>query len=399
MKRTLRVGAAAVALALAVTGCSGGDDEDDKSGVGVAPGGGEGGEDCAARYQEKKDAGELTEVNLQLQWVAQAQFAGYYAAVDQGYYDDEGLDVKIVEGGVDIVPQDVLASGDVDYAISWVPKVLGSIEQGAKITNVAQIFERSATTQISFKDDGITSPADLEGKNVGSWGFGNEWELFAGMQKAGVGVGDINLVQQAFDMNGFLAGDIDAAQAMTYNEYAQVLETENPDTGELYQPDDLNVIDWNEVGTAMLQDAIWAQTEKLDDPAYAEQTVAFIKASIKGWIYARDNPEEAAAIVTASGSELGESHQLWMTNEVNKLIWPSTNGIGVIDEAAWDQTVDIALNTKNETGATIITKAPPESAYTNEYVEEALAELEEDGVDIEGADFEPIDVELAEGGN
>jgi NitT/TauT family transport system substrate-binding protein len=177
-----------------------------------------------------------------------------------------------------------------------------------------------------------------------------------------------------------------------------VLETVNPDTGELYQPEDLNVIDWNEVGTAMLQDAIWAQTEKLSDEAYQEQTVAFIKASIRGWAFVRDNPEDAATIVAESGSELGESHQLWMTNEVNKLIWPSTNGVGIIDEAAWKQTVDIALNTKNETGASIISKEPPETAYTNEYVEQALEELEADGVDTKGEGFEPIEVTLNEGG-
>jgi NitT/TauT family transport system substrate-binding protein len=392
MKRTLSL-AAAVALALVATGCGSDDDGNGSSEVDVAAS-----EDCATRTKEARDAGDLTEVSLQLQWVSQAQFAGYYAAVAECYYVDEGLDVKIVEGGVDIVPQDVLASGDVDYAISWVPKVLGSIEQGAGITNVAQIFERSATTQISFKDKNIVDPADLKGKNVGSWGFGNEWELFAGMQEAGVGVKDINLVQQAFDMNAFLAGDIDAAQAMTYNEYAQVLETKNPDTGELYQPEDLNVIDWNEVGSAMLQDAIWAQTEKLSDPAYEEQTVKFIKASIKGWAFVRDNPEEGAQIVAESGSELGQSHQLWMANEVNKLIWPSTNGVGIIDEGAWEQTVDIALHTKNETGATIISKEPPETAYSNEYVEQALAELEEEGVDTMGSDYTPIEVELKEGG-
>jgi NitT/TauT family transport system substrate-binding protein len=345
------------------------------------------------------DASGLTPVTLQLQWVAQAQFAGYYAAVAQGYYEDEGLDVTIAEGGADIVPQDVLAAGDVDYAISWVPKVLGSIEQGANITNVAQIFERSATTQISFTDKNITSPADLAGKNVGSWGYGNEWELFAGMQKAGVEVGDISLVQQAFDMNAFLAGDIDAAQAMTYNEYAQVLETINPDTGELYQPDDLNVIDWNDEGTAMLQDAIWANADKLaDDDAYAEQTVKFIKASIKGWIYAAGNPDEAAIIVADAGSSLPAGHQLWMTNEVSKLIFPSTNGVGLIDEAAWANTVDIAMNTKNETGGTIITTDPPETAYSNDYVQQALDELTADGVDVMGADWGPIEVTLKEGG-
>lgn len=365
------------ASALALTGCS--------TGTGTGTDG-------------AKD-GKLTPVTLQLQWVAQAQFAGYYAAVDQGFYEDEGLDVTIMEGGADIVPQDVLASGDVDYAISWVPKVLGSIEQGANITNVAQIFERSATTQISFKDKGIATAADLKGKNVGSWGYGNEWELFAGMQRSDVGLKDIKLIQQAFDMTGFLSGDIDAAQAMTYNEYAQVLETKNPKTGELYQPADLNVIDWNTEGTAMLQDAIWANADKLSsDAAYADNTVKFIKASIRGWIYAAENPQEAADIVTAAGSSLGQSHQLWMTNEISKLIWPSTNGVGLIDEAAWKNTVDIALGTKNETGATIITTDPPETAYSNEYVQKALDELTADGVDVKGTGFTPTEVTLKEGG-
>lgn len=355
--------------------------------------GGESGDGSAA-------ADELTPVKLQLQWFAQAQFAGYYAALDQGFFEEEGLDVEILEGGADIVPQDVLASGDADYAISWVPKVLGSIEQGAAITNVAQIFERSATLQVAMADSAIDGPEDLAGKKVGSWGYGNEWELFAGMQQAGVEIDDIELIQQAFDMNGFLAGDIDAAQAMTYNEYAQVLETENPDTGELYQPEDLTVIDWNEEGTAMLQDAIWADTQRLeDDEEYQKTTVAFIKAAIKGWAYAKDNPEEAAEIVTGAGSTLGTSHQLWMTNETSKLIWPSTNGVGLIDEAAWEQTVEIALGTKNETGATIISEEPPATSWTNEYVEKALAELEEEGVDTKGADFAPIEVELQPGGN
>jgi NitT/TauT family transport system substrate-binding protein len=376
---SLGIGATAAAAALVLSGCS----------------------SSGTPSESSSGDGALTPVTLQLQWVAQAQFAGYYAAVAEGYYEDEGLDVTIQEAGTDTVPIDVLAAGDADYAISWVPKVLGSIEQGTNVTDVAQIFERSATTQISFKDKDITSAADLKGKKVGSWGYGNEWELFAGMQKAGIDTtSDITLVQQAFDMNGFLAGDIDAAQAMTYNEYAQVLETVNPDTGELYQPDDLNVINWNDEGTAMLQDAIWADASRLaDDPDYADTTVKFIKASIKGWIYARDNAEKAAQIVTDAGSTLGTSHQLWMTNEVNKLIWPSTNGIGMIDKAAWDQTVGIALDTKNDTGSTIITTDPPETAYSNEYVEKALQELKDEGVDVDGADFTPLTVELQEGGN
>lgn len=389
MRATTTLGAAAATLAIALSACStSGSDETQPD------------DPAAADAARAPDGGDLTPVTLQLQWVTQAQFAGYYAAVEQGYYADEGLDVTIQEAGTDTVPQDVLASGDVDYAISWVPKVLGSIENGAAITNVAQIFERSGTLGVAFADSEITSPADYAGRNVGSWGFGNEWELFAAMQQEGVTLDDINLVTQAFDMSGLLSGDVDVAQAMTYNEYAQLLETRNPDTGELYVPEDLNVIDYNEVGTAMLQDAIWAQTELLDDQAYQEQTVAFVKASIEGWAYVRDNPEEAATIVTDAGSVLGQSHQLWMTNETNKLIWPSSvGGVGLIDEDAWAQTVEIAMNTQNETGATIISEPPPATAYTNEYVEQALDELREEGVDVEGADYEPIEVTLNEGGS
>ena len=253
--------------------------------------------------------------------------------------------------------------------------------------------------QISFKDKNITKPEDLKGHTVGSWGYGNEWEIFAGLQKAGLTVNDITLVVQAFDMLGLLQGDIDAAQAMTYNEYAQVLESVNPDTGKLYQPSDLNIIDWNKVGVGMLQDSIWADADRLKkDPKYEETTVKFLKASIKGWIYAMNNPQKAADIVTAAGSTLGTSHQLWMANEVNKLIWPSTNGIGFIDEAAWNRTVDIAKTTKNETGATIISKDPPATAHTNKYVQQALDELKKEGVDVMGTSYKPIDVVLKEGG-
>jgi NitT/TauT family transport system substrate-binding protein len=385
MRLTRRTGwgvaAVGVAAALALTGCS--------SSAASAAGGTAGATSTA-----------LTPVKLQLQWFTQAQFAGYYAALKQGYYKDEGLDVQIIEGGSDIVPQTVLANGGADYAIAWVPKALASREQGAGITDVAQIFQKSGTLQISFKGKNITTAADLKGKTVGSWGYGNEFELFAGMTKAGLNpASDVKIVQQQFDMNAFLAGDIDAAQAMTYNEYAQVLEATNPATGKQYTPADFNAIDWNTEGTAMLQDAIWANTARLgSDKAYQDTTVKFIKASLEGWIYARDNPTAARDIVVAAGSQLGNSHQLWQTNEVNKLIWPSPQGIGMIDPAAWKQTVDIALNTKNDQGTTVITKAPDAGAYTNDYVTKALDELKAQGVDVTGSKFAPIDVTLAAGG-
>jgi NitT/TauT family transport system substrate-binding protein len=342
----------------------------------------------------------LTPVKLQLQWFTQAQFAGYFAAVDQGFYKDAGLDVKILEGGVDIVPQTVLAQGQADFAIAWVPKALASREQGAGITDVAQVFQRSGTLQVSFKDKGITTAADLKSKKVGNWGFGNEYELFAGMTKAGLSPGkDVTLVQQQFDMQALLKGDIDAAQAMIYNEYAQVLEATNPKTGQLYTPADFNTVNWNTEGTAMLQDAIWANTSKLSDKAYQDTTVKFIEASLRGWAFCRDNATKCRDIVVAKGSKLGASHQLWQMNEINKLIWPAPNGAGVIDKAAWDQTVTIAQSAKNAEGKTVLTKAPEGLAYTNDYVEKALADLKTKGVDVTGTAFKPVTVTLSKGGS
>ena len=342
-----------------------------------------------------------TPVSLQLQWVTQAQFAGYFAAQDQGFYADQCLDVTIVEGGVDIVPQTQLADGAVDFALAWVTKALASREAGANIVNIAQIFQRSGTLQVSFADAGITSSADFAGKKIGNWGFGNEFEIFAALTMNGIDPATgVELVQQQFDMAGLLAGDIDAAEAMTYNEYAMVLEAINPDTGELYTPEDFNVVSYEDEGVGMLQDAIWADADKLaSDAAYRETAVKFVAASIQGWAFCRDNTEACGDIVVAQGSTLGASHQLWQMNEVNKLIWPAYLGSGIIDATAWDRTVSLAMDTKNLEGSTVLTAAPNDGAYTNDIVEEALTILDGLGVDYTGSAFTPIEVTLNEGGN
>src|ERR1700712_3521215 len=377
--------AAISACVLGVAAC--GDSSDDAGGSSTT----------AATSTTAAAPAKLTKVKLQLQWFTQAQFAGYFAADEEGYYKDAGLDVDILEGGTDIVPQTQLAQGNADYAIAWVPKALQSREQGAAITDVGQIFQRSGTLQVSFKDKNITNAAALKDKKVGNWGFGNEFELFAGMTKAGLNPGkDVKLVQQQFDMQALLKGDIDAAQAMVYNEYAQVLEAKNPKTGKLYTPADFTTVNWNDEGSAMLQDAIWANTDKLGDKAYQDQTVKFLEASFKGWIFCRDNAEKCRDIVVAKGSKLGASHQLWQTNEINKLIWPSPNGIGIVDKAAWDQTVKISESTKNQQGDTVLKGAPEGLAYTNDYAEKALAALTD--VDTKGTDFKPVDVTLKAGG-
>ncbi len=343
----------------------------------------------------------VDEVSLQLQWFTQAQFAGYYAAQDQGYYADMCLDVTIVEGGVEIVPQTQLANGDVDFALAWVPKALASREAGADIVNIAQIYQRSGTLQVSLKDSGIESPADFAGKKIGNWGFGNEYEVFAAIGEAGLDpAADVELVGQNFDMIALLEGEIDAAEAMTYNEYAQVLEAENPDTGELYTPNDLNVISYEDVGVGMLQDAVWASGERLaSDPEYQDQATRFVAASMQGWAFCREDLDACRDIVVSQGSTLGESHQLWQMNEVNKLIWPSADGIGYINQTAWDRTVEISQSTPNLEGATVLTAAPDAEAYTNDIVEAAWALLADAGVDLFGEGYEPSDVVLNPGGS
>jgi NitT/TauT family transport system substrate-binding protein len=338
-------------------------------------------------------------VKLQLQWVTQAQFAGYFAAVDQGFYKAAGLDVEIKEGGVDIPPQKTLASGAVDFAISWVPKALAEREAGAKVTDIAQVYQRSGTLQVSFKDKNITKATDFKGKNIGNWGFGNEFEIFAALSANKLDPAkDVKLLQQNFDMNGLLDGSIDAAEAMTYNEYAQVLEAKNPKTGKLYSPDDLNVVSYEKEGVGMLQDAIWADQTRLADPKYCGEAVAFVKASLQGWAYCRDNAQKCADIVVAKGSKLGKTHQLWQMNEVNKLIWPAAGGVGVIDKAAWDRTISIASGTKNLDGKTVLTKAPDPESWTNDIVNEAVKQLTAEKVDVNGASFAPVTVTLTEGG-
>lgn len=352
-----------------------------------------GGDDSAVGASSE-NCDTVDSVSLQLQWVTQSQFAGYYAAVDQGFYDNFCLDVTIVEGGIDIVPQQQLGSGAVDYAISWVPKALVSREEGIDIVNVGQVFQRSGTLQVSFADSGINSPADLAGRKVGSWGFGNEFELLAGSRKAGVEPGvDYEVIQQNFDMLALLNGEIDAAQAMTYNEYAQVLETTNPATGELFQASDLSVIDWNDEGTAMLQDAIWADGPRLDsDEEYRDMTTRFVAGSMQGWAWCRDNVDGCVDVVLNNSPILGKSHMAWQLNEINNLIWPSPGGAAVMDKGLWDQTIEVA------TGEGVLTQAPDDDAFTTEYAEAAVALLEAVDVDVNGGDWSPVTVELLPGG-
>jgi NitT/TauT family transport system substrate-binding protein len=346
--------------------------------------------------------GDLTAVRLQLQWVPQAQFGGYFAAQEQGYYEDEGLDVELVDGGPEVIPQQVGSAPDgPEFTISWVPKVLQAREEASDLVNIAQIFQRAGTLSVAWADSGITEPADYAGKKVGVWDFGNELEVVASARAAGLEPGDdFEVVIQPFDMtllinaaDGCESGDsdcVDVAEAMIYNEYAQLLETENPETGELYQPEDLNVIDYNEVGTAMLQDALFARADWLAQEGNEDVAVRFLRASFKGWMYCRDHPDDCVQYVTEAGSTLGAGHQAWMMNEVNALIWPSAEGIGIMDPDLWSQTVDTAIE------AEIIGEEPPDDAYRTDLAEQALADIEGDKT---GDSFEKAEIEVTPGGD
>jgi NitT/TauT family transport system substrate-binding protein len=370
--RTRRLVALFAAASIAVAACSGG------------------GSSAAPSAEPSEGTGELIPIRLQLQWFPQAQFAGYYAALAEGYYADEGFDVSILPGAVEIVPATVVAGGQAEFGISWVPRMLAPRESGADGVVIGQIFQRSPTLQVSFKEAGITTPEDLAGKRIGSWGFGNEAELYAGLRKAGLDPATENIVAQQFDMVAFVAGEIDAAQAMIYNEYAQVLETINPDTGELFQPEDLNVISWEDYGTSMLQDAIFASEAWLAEEGNEDIAVKFLKASFKGWIFCRDNPEACVDHVLASDAALPKGHQTWQLNEVNGIIWPAPNGIGITDEAAFERTVQVALD------GGILTKPVEGTAWRNDLAEAALAELTEE--DTKGESFVKSEVTLTEGG-
>jgi NitT/TauT family transport system substrate-binding protein len=361
----------AVAAAVAFAGCGGGDDD--------------GGEATPAE--------DLTPVTLQSKWVVQAQFAGFYAAVDQGFYEDEGLDVTIRVGGPDIVPEQVVLGGQAEFGINWLDSLLATRDQGQDIVNIAQVFARSGMTEVTWKDTGLDSIASLEGKKVGVWLGGNEHKLFAALTKNGLDPqSDVEVVAQPFDMNLFLSREVDAAAAMTYNELAQVLETENTETGELYTLDELNVLRMSEQGTGALEDGVFVREDWIADTANQDVAKRFLKASFRGWIYCRDNPDDCVSIVLENGPTLGEGHQRWMMNEINDLIWPNTLGIGVMDPAGFDLTNQIATDYE-------IIKAPATNdAYRTDIAEAAIAELEEDGEDVRGEDWEKPEVEVTPGG-
>ncbi|MEL6099828.1 MAG: ABC transporter substrate-binding protein [Pseudomonadota bacterium] len=304
------------------------------------------------------------DVTLQLQWVTQAQFAGYYVALDKGFYDEEDLNVTIKPGGPDIAPPQVLAGGGADVMLNWMPSALAAREKGLPVVNIAQPFKSSGLMLTCWKDTGISGPADFRGKTIGVWFFGNEYPFLSWMSQEGIptdGSEDgITVLKQGFNVDPLLQRQADCISTMTYNEYWQVI-----DAG--VSPDELVTFKYEEKGVATLEDGMYVLEENLNDPAFADKMVRFVRASMKGWKYAEENPDEAAEIVLdndATGAQT-EEHQKRMMGEIAKLTAGSN---GKLDPADFDRTVDTLL----AGGSDPVITEKPEGAWTHVITDKAL---------------------------
>ena len=304
------------------------------------------------------------EFTLQLKWVTQAQFAGYYVAQDKGFYDEEGLDVTIKPGGPDIAPPQVIAGGGADVVVDWMPSALASREKGVALVNIAQPFKKSGMMLTCRKDTGIASPADFAGKTLGVWFFGNEYPFLSWMSKLNLATdgadGGVTVLKQGFNVDPILQKQADCVSTMTYNEYWQIIDAGIPES-------ELTVFKYDEQGVSTMEDGLYVLEDNLKDEAFVDKAARFVKASMKGWQYARENPGEAADIVLendASGAQT-EKHQRRMMDEINKLTEGSD---GKLDPADYQRTVDTLLSGGSDP---VITKAP-EGAWTHMVIEKAL---------------------------
>jgi NitT/TauT family transport system substrate-binding protein len=349
---------------------------------------------AAAGSAKQARSAKLTKVTLQLKWVTQAQFAGYYAAKEKGYYKQAGLDVTIKVGGPDIIPETVVAGGAAQFGLDWVSNLLAARDSGTKLVDIAQVFQRSGMTEITWKDTGLNTIAKLRGKKVGNWLGGNQWELFAALAKNGMDPTHnkgVTIVKQPFDMNLFLHRQIDAASAMTYNELAQVLEAKNPKTGKLTKLSELNVMKMQNVGTGMLEDDVFVTDKWIKSKANQALAKKFLAASFKGWIYCRDHQNACVNIVLKNGPALPRGHQRWQMNEINALVWPSPRGIGIMDPKSFARTAKIS----KQFG---VIKRAPSGAYRTDLAHAALQTLKAQHVDVYGRSWHKAHVKVTPGG-
>ena len=304
------------------------------------------------------------DVTLQLKWVTQAQFAGYYVALDKGFYEAQDLNVTIKPGGPDIAPPQVMAGGGADVMVDWMPSALAAREKGLALVNIAQPFKASGMMLTCRADSGVKSPEDFKGKVLGVWFGGNEYPFLTWMATLGLpttgGADGVEVLKQGFNVDPLLQSQAACISTMTYNEYWQLIEAG-------MTPEELVTFKYEDEGVATLEDGLYVMEDKLADPAFVDKMVRFVRASMKGWKYAEEHPDEAAQIVVdndESGAQTLE-HQKYMMSEVAKLTAGSN---GALDEGDYDRTVKTLLEAGD---SPVITKAP-EGAWTHVITDQAL---------------------------
>ncbi|EBA07183.1 ABC transporter substrate-binding protein [Sagittula stellata] len=305
------------------------------------------------------------DVTLQLKWVTQAQFAGYYVALENGYYEDADLNVTILPGGPDIAPTQVIAGGGADVIVEWMPAALAARENGLPLVNIAQPFKSSGMMLTCWGDVGIEEPADLADRTLGVWFFGNEYPFLSWMSQLGIKTdgkaeGSVEVLKQGFNVDPLLQRQADCISTMTYNEYGQVL-----DAG--VSEDELITFKYQDQGVATMEDGLYVLEDNLSDEAFVDKMARFVSASMQGWKWAEENPKEAAMIVLdydETGAQT-EEHQIRMMGEVAKL---TSGSNGALDEADYQRTVDTLLAGGSDP---VITKAP-EGAWTHAVSDKAL---------------------------
>ena len=303
-------------------------------------------------------------VTLQLKWVTQAQFAGYYVAAAKGFYTEEGLAVTILPGGPDVAPTQVIAGGGADVVVDWMPSALAAREKGLALVNIAQPFKSSGMMLTCLKESGIVAPADFADKTLGVWFGGNEYPFLNWMNTLGLktdgSAGGVTVLKQGFNVDPLLQKQAACVSTMTYNEYWQVI-----DAG--IKPEDLVVFKYEEQGVATLEDGLYVMEDKLADPAFEDKMVRFVRASMKGWKYAEANSDEAAQIVLdndTTGAQTIE-HQKRMMGEIAKLTAGSN---GALDEADYKRTVAALMSG----GSDPVITAEPVGAWTHAVTDKAL---------------------------
>jgi NitT/TauT family transport system substrate-binding protein len=304
-------------------------------------------------------AGAADPVTIQLKWVTQAQFAGYYVAKDKGFYKEANLEVTIKPGGPDIAPEQVLAAGGADVVVDWMPAALAVREKGVPLVNVSQTFQRSGLMLTCLKSSGVKTPADFPGHTLGVWYFGNEYPFLAWMAKLNIptesGAKGVSVVKQGFNVDPLIQKQASCISTMTYNEYWQVI-----DAG--FKPDDLIVFKYEDEGVSTLEDGLYANGDKLKDAKFADKLARFVAASDRGWAWAVKNPDAAAKIVLdndATGAQT-DKHQKRMMGEIAKLV-DIKKPLGYLDPKDYERTVGVLLSSKS---TPVITKKP-DGAWTH----------------------------------